>query len=112
MENLIEMNPEIMVGKPVIKSTRITVELILEKLAAGESFETIVSQHPRLSREKVASAVRFALELLRQDFPPQTANQRLLESIDAAYAETIDPQEISKLRLMKKKAKEVLDEWK
>ena len=36
MENLIEINPKIMVGKPVIKGTRITVELVLEKLAAGQ----------------------------------------------------------------------------
>lgn len=41
MENLIESNPKITFGKPVIKGTRITVELILEKIADGESVEAI-----------------------------------------------------------------------
>lgn len=112
MENLIEVNPKIMVGKPVIKGTRITVELILEKLAAGQSFETILSDFPHLSREKVSSAVRFAMERLRQDFPPQTENQRLLASIDAAYADEIDSDERTQIRLMKRKTNEALDEWK
>ena len=110
MENLIEINPKIMVGKPVIKGTRITVELILEKLAAGESFEVILSQHPHLSREEVSSAVRFALENIRHDFPPYTENRRLVESINAAYADPITPDEAEQLRHMKNKAVEVLDE--
>ena len=40
-------NPEVMMGKPVIAGTRITVELILEKLAAGETVEQILQAHPR-----------------------------------------------------------------
>lgn len=112
MENLIEIDPKIMVGKPVIKGTRITVELILEKLAAAETFEQILSQYPHLSREEVSSAVRFVLEILRQDFPPQTENQRLLETIDAAYSSTADSNEVVQLRLLKKKAIQVFDEWK
>lgn len=84
MENLIECNPKVMVGKPVIKGTRITVELILEKLAAGETFEVILSQHPHLSLEAVSSAVRFALQTVRDDYPSYTVNQRLLDSINAA----------------------------
>ena len=64
MENLIETNPKIMFGKPVIKGTRITVELILEKLADDESVETILSSYPHLSREQVLATVDFAKKSL------------------------------------------------
>jgi uncharacterized protein (DUF433 family) len=60
MENLIESNPKIMFGKPVIKGTRITVELILEKIAEGESVEQILSSYPHLSREQVLACIGFA----------------------------------------------------
>jgi uncharacterized protein (DUF433 family) len=56
-----------MMGKPVISGTRITVELIMEKLAAGESVEQILSEHPGLSREAVQAALTFATEALRAD---------------------------------------------
>jgi uncharacterized protein (DUF433 family) len=49
-----------MLGKPVITGTRITVELILEKLGAGESVEEILSAHPRLTREGIDAAIAFA----------------------------------------------------
>ena len=79
MEKLIEINPRIMVGKPVIKGTRITVELVLEKIANGQSLESIVSEYPHLSQDKVASAVRFARDRVVADYPPYTENQRLLD---------------------------------
>jgi uncharacterized protein (DUF433 family) len=61
MENqLIQSDPSIMMGKPVIAGTRITVELILEKLAAGESVERILGAHPRLTKEAVLAALDFA----------------------------------------------------
>lgn len=47
--DLIRSEPSIMMGKPVVAGTRITVELILEKLAAGESMEQILDSHPRHS---------------------------------------------------------------
>jgi len=72
MENLIEINAKIMVGKPVIKGTRITVELILEKLAAGENSEQILVSYPHLKREEIVSAVRFAVEAIRHDCPSQS----------------------------------------
>lgn len=53
---LIESNPKIMFGKPVIKGTRITVELILEKLAAGETVEEILTSYPHLRREQISAA--------------------------------------------------------
>ncbi|MBL8214719.1 MAG: DUF433 domain-containing protein [Bryobacterales bacterium] len=49
----------------MIRGTRITVELILEKLAAGESFEQILSEHSRLTEEGIRAAITFALETLR-----------------------------------------------
>jgi uncharacterized protein (DUF433 family) len=60
-------DPNIMMGKPVIAGTRITVELILEKLAAGETVEQILAAHPQLTREAVLAAIGFAKEALRAD---------------------------------------------
>lgn len=60
-------DPRIMMGKPVVAGTRITVELILEKLAAGESEEELLAAHPRLTREAIRAALRFAAEALRAE---------------------------------------------
>ncbi len=64
---LVVSDPAVMGGKPVIAGTRITVELILEKLAAGESEEQILDAHPRLTREAIRAALAFAAEALRAD---------------------------------------------
>ena len=64
MENLIESNPKIMFGKPVIKGTRITVELILEKIAEGETASTVSPSYPHLSREQILACVDFARRFL------------------------------------------------
>jgi uncharacterized protein (DUF433 family) len=58
---------KIMMGKPVITGTRIPVELILEKIAAGETFEQILAAHPRLTCEAIRAAIAFAAEALRAD---------------------------------------------
>ena len=60
MENLIESNPKIMFGKPVIKGTRITAELILEKIGNGETVDAILSSYPHLTREQILACVKFA----------------------------------------------------
>ena len=65
--NFIKSDPSVMMGKPVITGTRITVELILEKLAAGETVEQIVEAHPGLTEEAVRAAQAFAAEALRAD---------------------------------------------
>lgn len=57
---LISSDPSIMSGKPVVAGTRITVESILERLAAGESVEQIVGAHPHLTDEAVRAAVEYA----------------------------------------------------
>lgn len=56
-----------MMGKPVIVGTRITVELVLEKLAAGETTEQILKAHPRLTQESIRAALAFASEALKAD---------------------------------------------
>lgn len=65
--DLIKSDPSVLMGKPVVSGTRITVELILEKLAAGESIEQIIEAHPRLTVEAVRAALGFAAEALRAD---------------------------------------------
>ena len=66
-EEMIQSNPSVMMGKPVIAGTRITVEGILEKLAAGETVEQILGAHPRLTRESICAALAFAADSLRSD---------------------------------------------
>ena len=61
---LIVSNPDVMLGKPVVAGTRITVELILRKLGAGESIEQLLDAHPRLTREAILAALSFAAESL------------------------------------------------
>ena len=60
-------DPKIMMGKPVVSGTRITVELILEKLSAGETVEQIIDAHPQLTREGIRAALAFAAQTLRAD---------------------------------------------
>jgi uncharacterized protein (DUF433 family) len=60
-------DPSIMMGKPVIAGTRVTVELILEKLAAGETAEQVLSAHPHLPVDAIRAALRFAAEALKAD---------------------------------------------
>ncbi len=67
LRHLISSNPDVMMGKPVIAGTRITVELILEKLAAGETTEEILAVYPRLTPEGILAALAFALEVLRAE---------------------------------------------
>ncbi len=58
-QTLIQSNPSVMMGKPVVAGTRITVELILEKLGAGETIDQILEEHPRLTRQSVLAAVDY-----------------------------------------------------
>ncbi len=64
---IIQSDPAVMMGKPVIAGTRITVEMILEKLAAGETFEELIEAHPRLTIESIRAALAFAAQALRAD---------------------------------------------
>jgi len=67
MSNVIQCDPAVMMGKPTISGTRITVELILEKLASGETIEQLLDAHPRLTRNAIQTALAFAAEALKAD---------------------------------------------
>jgi uncharacterized protein (DUF433 family) len=60
----IEINPQIMMGKPVIKGTRIPVEMILKQLAHAISVAAILRDYPRLTEEDIKAAVLYAAEML------------------------------------------------
>ena len=60
-------NPDVMLGKPVVEGTRISVELILEKLSGGESVEQILGSYPTLTRQGVLAAIKYAVDVLRLD---------------------------------------------
>jgi uncharacterized protein (DUF433 family) len=60
-------NPEILGGKPCIRGTRISVELILEWLASGATQQEILDTYPHLSSESVSAAIHYAAQSLRRD---------------------------------------------
>ena len=62
---LILSDPKVMLSKPVIRGTRITVELVLEKLAAGQMEDEILRAHPHTTREGIRAAVAFATQALQ-----------------------------------------------
>lgn len=64
MKQFIEVNPKVMMGKPVIRGTRITVENILERLGAGETVVDILEAYPDLDREAIQGALLYAAEVL------------------------------------------------
>ena len=64
---MIESHPNVMAGKPVVAGTRITVELILERLGAGESAEQLLEPYPRLTEQDIRDAMAFAARALRAD---------------------------------------------
>jgi uncharacterized protein (DUF433 family) len=63
----IEVNPEIMGGKPVIRGTRIPVELILRKLGAGMSTDAVLADHPKLTLGDIRAAQAFAADYLADE---------------------------------------------
>jgi uncharacterized protein (DUF433 family) len=62
VEARIVSNPQRLMGKPVIAGTRISVQLILEKLGAGENIEGILEAYPHITRDSVLAALRYAAE--------------------------------------------------
>lgn len=67
MNELIQVDPKIMMGKPTIKGTRITVESILERLAAGEPESQILEAHPQLNDDMIRAAISCGADALRAD---------------------------------------------
>lgn len=63
----IEINPKVMLGKPVIRGTRITVELILRKLSEGAREADLLDAYPRLTREDIKAAIGYAADTLAHE---------------------------------------------
>jgi len=64
MNRYVEARPGVMLGKPVIRGTRITVENLLERLGAGEEIEDVLEAYPDLTRDMVQGAIAFAAEVM------------------------------------------------
>jgi uncharacterized protein (DUF433 family) len=63
----IEINPKVMMGKPVIRGTRITVELILRKLGDGAAIAELLEAYPRLTNEDIQAAIGYAADTLAHE---------------------------------------------
>ena len=63
----IERNPDVLQGKPIIKGTRIAVELIVRKLAAGYSMQQLLDAYPHLSLKQICAALEFAADLIANE---------------------------------------------
>jgi uncharacterized protein (DUF433 family) len=77
----IEINPKVMLGKPAIRGTRITVELILRKLSEGATEADLLDAYPRLTRVDIQAAIRYAADTLAHEEtvlvePPQKRAKR------------------------------------
>ena len=70
-EQIIVSDPNILMVKPTVAGTRITVELIVEKLAATYSIEELLDGYPRLTRESIGAALEYAAKC--QDWPARAA---------------------------------------
>ncbi len=67
MHERIAIDPNVMQGKPVVRGTRIPVELILRKLGAGMTAEEIIADHPRLGLDDIRAAQAFAADYLADE---------------------------------------------
>ncbi|MCB0518913.1 MAG: DUF433 domain-containing protein [Saprospiraceae bacterium] len=65
--NYIHSDPKIMMGKPVIKGTRITVELIVERLGYGQSPEDLLVSYPHLTKEAILACLSYAAGILKNE---------------------------------------------
>jgi uncharacterized protein (DUF433 family) len=69
----IERNPKIMIGKPVIKGTRITVEHIIRKLAGGYTIGELIENYPHLTKPQILAVLEYATDII--------ANEETFESV-------------------------------
>jgi uncharacterized protein (DUF433 family) len=68
----IERNPNIMMGKPIIKGTRITVELLIRKLADGYNIEDLLKSYPHMTKEQILASLEYVASMI--------ANEEILET--------------------------------
>jgi uncharacterized protein (DUF433 family) len=66
-EDRIDINPKVLVGKPVIKGTRIAVEFLMELMAEGWTHEQILENYPQLTGDDIQAALHYAAETLKQE---------------------------------------------
>lgn len=69
----IERNPEIMLGKPIIKGTRITVDLLMRKLAGGFTLIDLLKSYPNLTKEQILAALEYAADIIANEESLETA---------------------------------------
>ena len=67
MNGFITSSPDILMGKPIVAGTRISVEMILEKLASGETVTQLLDAYPRLTKESIQAALAFAASAIKAD---------------------------------------------
>lgn len=67
----IESDAKVLFGKPVIKNTRVPVDLVLEKLSEGDSFDDILAAYPRLTKEDIFAVLAFSAEVVRNEIVHQ-----------------------------------------
>ena len=67
MTDRVEINPRVMLGKPVIRGTRIPVELLLRKLSEGATESELLDAYPRVTREDIQAAVRYAADTVAHE---------------------------------------------
>jgi uncharacterized protein (DUF433 family) len=67
MADRVEINPSIMQGKPVIRGTRITVELLLRKLGEGATIEDLLDAYPRLAADDIRAALAYAADTITHE---------------------------------------------
>jgi uncharacterized protein (DUF433 family) len=65
--NYIERNPAVMLGKPIIRGTRITVELIVRKMAGGHSVTQLLESYPHLNKAQILAALEYAADVIAND---------------------------------------------
>jgi uncharacterized protein (DUF433 family) len=67
IQDHIEINPEVMLGKPVIRGTRIPVEIILRKLSEGATEADLLDAYPRITRDDIRAALAYAASTLAHE---------------------------------------------
>jgi uncharacterized protein (DUF433 family) len=72
----IEANPDVMLGRPVIRGTRVPVELILRRISEGATEEALLTSYPHLSRDDIRAAVTFAADAIANDEIVETVAHR------------------------------------
>jgi uncharacterized protein (DUF433 family) len=63
----IEINPNVMLGKPVIRGTRIPVELLIRKLSEGATESDLLDGYPRLTKEDIHAALAYAADVMANE---------------------------------------------